>query len=265
MSTFANMYIIKKVFDRRGPCILYEANNNITNQEVIIKTIASNITDELDISFQHRFKRTLGFISSFNNPIMVPILHYGIFEDQYFIVTPFMKGGSLRDLLKVEIGGLHEQKAVDIFTRIGQCVAAAHKHSILHLSIKPSNILFDEQGIAFISDFEIGNILFDLNQSSTIAITNKPLVFMAPEQAINKKSPQVDIYQLGLLFYSLLTGKLPFNNTNFNVNNRYSVCEIIPTLPKYFDEIISQCLKVNPADRYKSVTEILSILTKYPR
>ena len=175
-------------------------------------------------------------------------------------------------------GSLEEQekplpvwKAVHIFRGITDGMRYAHEHGFIHRDIKPHNILLDEDCVPKITDWGMSKVLAaDVKKSS---IAGFSLSYAAPEQVspseFGRTDERTDIYQLGVVFYEMVTGSIPFGGESIvEVGN--AILREKPIAPSEYEEdaaavekIILKCLEKQPADRYQSAAELLDALSRY--
>ncbi len=175
-------------------------------------------------------------------------------------------------------GSLEEQekplpvwKAVHIIRGIADGLSYAHVHGFIHRDIKPHNILLDEDCVPKITDWGMSKVLAaDVKKSS---IAGFSLSYAAPEQVspseFGRTDERTDVYQLGVVFYELITGSIPFGGESIvEVGN--AILREKPLPPSEYnpdaaavEKIINKCLEKNPADRYQSAAELLDALSRY--
>jgi len=164
---------------------------------------------------------------------------------------------------------LSPEKSVEIITGVAEGLKYAHERGIIHRDIKPENVLMSDEGVPKITDWGLAKALTDTKQTALISFSPD---FAAPEQLapnlFGDTGPWTDIYQLGVLFYSLVTGQVPFQREGIAAV-MHAILYDDPALPQLpgpgittIREIILKCMKKNPGDRYASVTEILADLKK---
>ena len=148
-------------------------------------------------------------IKALQHPHLAPILDMGIEQEQPFVVRKYMPNGSLRSYIKqLAPDHLELRDALKIVLQIGEALAYAHEHNIVHGNLKPENILFDASGRPVLADFYLvdgkGAIIRDQ------ATEEYAFCYLAPEQFAGTCSVRGDQYALGCLTYELITGRSPF-------------------------------------------------------
>jgi serine/threonine protein kinase len=174
-------------------------------------------------------------------------------------------GTSLADLVKPLPSG----DAARIVRDIAKGLSYAHSRGIIHRDIKPQNILMSEEGIPHITDWGMSKVM---GAGSLPTITGFSLSYAAPEQIAPTRfgdtDQRTDIYQLGVVFYELLTAELPFGGDDISLVSGRILNDISP-LPSAlnpaampYDRIIAKCLEKEPAGRYQSVKELIDELER---
>jgi len=187
--------------------VIFLARDPYIQRQVVIKVLMySRMLDEV---YREFFQREAELIAALEHPAIVPVYDFGWHGQQPYIVMRYMSEGSLDDRLKQ--GELKLTEAAHILKRVSEALDAAHARNIIHRDVKPSNILFDSTGEAFLSDFGIA-------KSKTIVdddgewLVGTP-AYMSPEQVKGENvDARSDVYALGVVLYRLLAGQLPFSS-----------------------------------------------------
>ncbi|MCP4358509.1 MAG: serine/threonine protein kinase, partial [Chloroflexi bacterium] len=173
-----------------------------------------------------------------------------------YLVMRLFRGGNL--LSSLEQGPWEAESAVKMVDQITSALAAAHRQGIIHRDVKPANILFDESGNAYLSDFGIAkDLTYDRQLTQEMGIIGTP-DYISPEQLRNEPvTAQSDLYSLGAVLFEMLTGERPFADTPFALRIQKHLQEPLPLisaahpgLPAQIDAVIQQATAKNPTDRY---------------
>lgn len=258
-------YEIKKELGRGGMAVVYLGHDPYMERDVAVKVLPSQFTD--DPEFRARFRREAQVIASLDHTAIVPVYDFGEHEEQPFIVMRYMRGGSLADRLG-EHGPLSVSEAADVLKRIGSALDEAHQKGIVHRDLKPGNILLDDHGQAFVSDFGIVKV-----SEATVQYTGNSIIgtpgYMSPEQARGdqKIDGRSDVYSLGAIAFEMLTGKLPYEaDTPMGVAMKHildpvpDVRTVRPDLSLQTSTVISKAMAKEPAQRYDTCSEISAAL-----
>ena len=260
----ADRYELKELIGQGGMADVYFAYDDILKREVAVKILRSSLTgDPIYITRFHREARAAAALCHRN---IVEIYDVGEEDDLYYIVMEYVRGQTLKELINKR-GALHYVEAVDIMKQVVSATALAHSMGIVHRDLKPQNILVTDSGIVKIADFGIASIqsLSQVTQTDTIMGS---LHYLAPEIARGEKAtPQSDIYALGVVFYELLRGDVPFNGESpVNIALKHmrdeipSVRAYNPAIPQSVENIIIKATAKNINNRYQCADDMLDDL-----
>ena len=260
----ADRYELKELIGQGGMADVYLAYDDILIREVAVKILRSSLTgDPIYITRFHREARAAAALCHRN---IVEIYDVGEEDDLYYIVMEYVRGQTLKELINKR-GALHYVEAVDIMKQVVSATALAHSMGIVHRDLKPQNILVTDSGIVKIADFGIASIqsLSQVTQTDTIMGS---LHYLAPEIARGEKAtPQSDIYALGVVFYELLRGDVPFNGESpVNIALKHmrdeipSVRDYNPAIPQSVENIIIKATAKNTNNRYQCADDMLDDL-----
>ncbi len=256
-------YEIKSELGRGGMATVYRAYDPSFDREVAIKILPREMMH--DPQFRSRFERELKIVAALEHPAIVPVYDVGEEDGQPYFVMRYMNGGSLSG--EIEKGRFSLEDTARIVEKIAQGLAYAHKKGIIHRDLKPDNILFDDTGAPFISDFGIAKL-----SESTSSLTGSGIIgtpaYMSPEQArgldVDGRS---DVYGLGVIIYQMLSGQQPYNaDTPMGVVVKHitePVPEILltlPSLPFDVDQIIKTSMAKDRDKRYAKATDLAKAL-----
>jgi serine/threonine protein kinase/tetratricopeptide (TPR) repeat protein len=183
-----------------------------------------------------------------------------------FITMEFVEGCDLRKLL-LDKGKLPPEQAVEIMSQVCQALEAAHSAGVIHRDLKPQNIMQDKQGRILVMDFGLARSLASDGMTQTGALLGT-IDYMSPEQAMGKQlDGRSDLFTVGLIFYELLTCKMPFKAETAmasllkrNQERALPAAELDASIPKALSDIVGKCLERDLSLRYQSAQEILADL-----
>lgn len=254
-------YKIISELGKGGMSDVYEARDVIFRREVALKIIKFENTKRIDNLI--RFQNEARFSAAFNHPNIVKIYDYGEYNNLPYIVTEYVKGQTLRDVLDYKrCFSLNESSS--IMLQLCDALIEVHSKNIVHRDIKPQNIYYASDGGIKLGDFGISILLgsgINVNENKKIMGTAQ---YLAPELVYGEKATfQSDIYAMGITFFELLTGRVPFDGKNphdvaiMQVEKEVpSPLSINPDLPKEVEYIIFKAVNKNLDERYKSVSEM---------
>ena len=208
-----------------------------------------------------RFVREARIIAQLSHPNIVQVHDAGVNDQCYYLVMEYLRGGDLNRRLK---RGLHMQAAISVVKDIARGLDNAHSKGFVHRDIKPENILFREDGSAVLSDFGVARVI-----SSGASITRHGTVvgtpqYMSPEQATGKPlDGRSDIYSLGVVFYRMLTGEVPFKADSAVAVGIRHLQDPVPRLPGHLSAmqtVVDRFLAKKPEARFQTGAEVIDAL-----
>ena len=253
-------YEIIKLIGEGGMANVYLAYDTILERNVAVKVLRGDLAD--DEKFVRRFQREALSASSLNHPNIVEMYDVGEDNGNFYIVMEYIDGKTLKQLIKKR-GHLQVSEAIDIMVQLTDGLATAHDSYIIHRDIKPQNIMILEDGLVKITDFGIAMAInaADLTQTNSVMGS---VHYLPPEQAAGKGSTiKSDIYSLGILFYEMLAGTMPFRGeTAVEIALKHikdpmpSIRKVNNKVPQSVENIILKCTAKNPKNRYNNVNEL---------
>jgi WD40 repeat protein/serine/threonine protein kinase/DNA-binding winged helix-turn-helix (wHTH) protein len=241
--------------------VVHRAVQPQVGREVAVKVIRPTLAN--DPEFIRRFEAEAQLVARLEHPHIVPLYDYWREPDGAFLVMRFLRGGSLREAL--EGGPLPLGRALDVVDHVGGALAAAHRQGVVHRDVKPANILLDEEGNAYLSDFGIAR---DVALARTPARGRSPdtsAYYLSPEE-IRGEAPttRADVYSLGLVLHEMLAGRHPFADVEradrLRGRVRVSVPPLLADVSRGVHEIVWRSTLDDPAERYPDAAAVLSAL-----
>lgn len=257
-------YEIREEIGRGGMAIVYRAYQPTVDRQVAIKVIQKSILN--DANALQRFQLEARLIARLEHPHILPIYDFDGAHDPPYIVMRYLESGTLKEVLRQ--GSLPFSDVFYLLRQVAAALDYAHRQNIVHRDIKPSNIMIDREGNAFVSDLGIARLTIGDGTHITEAgaIVGTP-DYMAPEQAMGTSviNRHTDIYSLGVMFFQMITGRLPYTSPVSTGVLVMHVTEPIPLpsdfnpeLPLAIDAVIQRVLAKNPADRYDTATDFVN-------
>jgi serine/threonine protein kinase len=264
-------YRLTSLLARGGMSVVFlgQSRNNLQSP-VAIKILlpSTSFTPEARHFSKARFIREIRTTTHLHHEHILPVLDYGRVNELPYLVMPFISGGTLATRLAVEDGTLPFTEIATILAQIASALDYAHQQGVIHRDIKPNNILLDEQGKVYLTDFGIAR-RFDSSRNTmdqaptSLTMTGEVIgtpAYMAPEQLIEAQvGPTADIYALGIVLYWLVTGRLPFHASNPLATAMRQLHEdpqpprlLRPALPEPAEAAILCALAKDPAARFVS-------------
>ncbi len=256
-------YTVGELIGQGGMATVYKAHQESIGRTVAIKVMPPQFMS--DPSFLERFKREVEVIAKLQHPHILPVYDYGDYRGRPYIVMAYLEGGTLSE--RVKQGAMPLDEIVRIVKQVADALDFAHGEGIIHRDFKPSNVLLDKHGNAYLADFGIAKV-----NEATVQLTGSGIVgtpaYMAPEMAdAGEVSPVVDVYALGVTMYEMLTGKYPFEaETPLRVMMAHAtspipdVREARPDLPVGVTKVVQRAMAKDPMDRYQSAGDLAKAL-----
>ena len=253
-------YEIIKSIGEGGMANVYLAYDTILDRRVAVKVLRGDLSN--DEKFVRRFQREALSASSLSHPNIVEMYDVGEDNGIYYIIMEYIEGKTLKQLIKKR-GALTLSEAIDIMLQITDGISEAHNSYIIHRDLKPQNIMIKEDGSIKITDFGIAMALNSTQLTQTNSVMGS-VHYLPPEQASGKGSTiRSDIYSMGILFYELLTGSLPFKGDNAveialkQMRDEIpSVRKKNPSIPQSVENVILKATAKNPKNRYSDSKEM---------
>ncbi|MDD6224140.1 MAG: Stk1 family PASTA domain-containing Ser/Thr kinase, partial [bacterium] len=243
-----------------GMANVYLAYDTILDRRVAIKILRGDLSN--DEKFVRRFQREALSASSLSHPNIVEMYDVGEDNGLYYIVMEYIEGKTLKQLIKKR-GSLTLSEAIDIMLQLTDGISHAHDSYIIHRDLKPQNIMIREDGSIKITDFGIAMALNSTQLTQTNSVMGS-VHYLPPEQASGKGSTiRSDIYSMGILFYELLTGTLPFRGDNAVEIALKQLRDEIPSIrkknsaiPQSVENVVLRATAKNPKNRYADAKEM---------
>lgn len=258
---FAGRYRIVKQIGRGGMADVYLAKDLILDgEEVAVKVLRTNYqTDPIAVA---RFQREARAMADLDHPHIVRITDIGEEDGQQYLAMEYVAGLDLKRYIK-EHYPLSNEEAVRIMGQILLAMRLAHTKGIVHRDLKPQNILLTPDGTAKVTDFGIAVAFAETSLTQTNSMLGS-VHYLSPEQARGSKATvQSDIYAMGIIFYEMLTGHIPYDGDSaVTIALQHfqkplpSVIDENPSVPQALENVVIKATAKKLTDRYQSVAEM---------
>ena len=258
---FAGRYRIVKQIGRGGMADVYLAKDLILDgEEVAVKVLRTNYqTDPIAVA---RFQREARAMADLDHPHIVRITDIGEEDGQQYLAMEYVAGLDLKRYIK-EYYPLSNEEAVRIMGQILLAMRLAHTRGIVHRDLKPQNILLTPDGTAKVTDFGIAVAFAETSLTQTNSMLGS-VHYLSPEQARGSKATvQSDIYAMGIIFYEMLTGHIPYDGDSaVTIALQHfqkplpSVIAENPSVPQALENVVIKATAKKLTDRYQSVAEM---------
>ena len=257
--TILGRYKLEQRIGRGGMAMVYRAHLAEGGPDVAVKVMDSS-AETLE-TFLQRFRQEAEIVEKMSHPNILPLLDYGHSDAYPYMVMPLMTGGTLADILRKN--PLPQNDTGGWLYQIGLALDHAHGRGVVHRDLKPTNILLDDSGHAYLTDFGVARLL---NLTSSLTMTGNVVgtpTYMAPEQWRGEQAtPLTDIYGLGVLVYLMLTGQPPFKaDTPHSLMYKHlnepppSMKIFVENIRNEIDAVIRKALAKNPNERYRNASD----------
>ena len=262
----AGRYVIEREIGRGAAAVVYLAQDLRHGRQVALKVLHSELGAALGME---RFLREIRTQARLQHPHILSLLDSGSAAGRLFCTTPYVEGGSLRDLLRRE-RQLPIETVARLVTEVASALTYAHALGVIHRDIKPENILVSEGGHALLTDFGIAYAIEDgggrggAKRITESGVTLGTPAYMSPEQSVGDEAvdSRGDIYSLAVVVYEMLAGMPPFTGPNPRaimarrlMQPPPSLAVIRPGLPPAVEPAILRALAHQPGDRFDTAAD----------
>jgi Flp pilus assembly protein TadD/predicted Ser/Thr protein kinase len=260
-SAIGSRYEIVRLLGQGGMGAVYQANDKELDRQVAIKVIRADMASNPEIL--RRFKQELILARQITHKNVIRIFDLGQADGIKFITMEYIEGENLQGVLRRK-KKLEPAEAANILAQVCRALEAAHHEGVIHRDLKPQNIMLDKNGRAYVMDFGIARSMLGAGMTQTGALIGTP-DYMSPEQAKGQSiDARSDLFSLGIIFYEMLSGKVPFDadTTMGKLWKRTNeparpLDELDKTIPKPLSDIVRKCLEIDPKKRFSSAEELL--------
>ena len=260
---------------RGGMGVVYTATQLRPHRRIALKLLAPHLA--ADPAYRERFLREVDALASLEHPNVVPIYAAGEWEGQLYLAMRFLDGQDLSEILRLR-GPMDPWWLIGVLDPIADALDEAHRRGIVHRDVTPANIRLDARGVPYLTDFGLTKRAMSRSELTQVAGPLGTPAYMAPEQFNNLPEPgtpidalpdpalagRIDIYALGCVLVSCLTGQPPYPRETYEAALWAHVHAPAPSLrdrrrelPAALDGIVGRALAKNPADRWPSASELL--------
>jgi WD40 repeat protein len=262
-------YELLELIGEGGMGVVYRARQVSLDREVAIKLLAAGVWASAE--FIERFRREAQNAARMQHPNIVPVYEVGSHDELQFFSMSLVRGPSLAAKLR-STGTLAPQRAAQLLRTVAEAVDYAHRLGVLHLDLKPANVLVDENGNPHVADFGLARRLDSALAADSDEVSGTPS-YMAPEQAsprTRRITRATDIWGLGAILYELVTGEPPFLARSPQETLKLVVegslrnpRRLAPMLPRDLEAVILKCMAYRVEERYASARDLADDLSRF--
>ncbi|MDD2370729.1 MAG: Stk1 family PASTA domain-containing Ser/Thr kinase [Firmicutes bacterium] len=258
---FAERYKIIKILGTGGMADVYLGEDIMLDKLIAIKILKKELINNRE-SVRY-FKNEAEVISHLSHPNIVEVYDVGMSDGHPYIVMEYVEGKTLKEIIR-EKAPLSPTFSIYVMEGVLSALIHSHKKGVIHRDIKPHNIMINKNGEVKVMDFGIARIT---DQGTTMTITNDivgSVHYLSPEQASGAEITELsDVYSSGIVFYEMLTGRLPYEGQNpvsIAVNHIQGGLippkDIIEDIPQEVENIVLKATMRDPKKRFKSALDM---------
>jgi hypothetical protein len=241
--------------------VVYRARQLDLDRDVAVKVIAPELLENPES--RDRFLMEARAAAAVEHPNVVPVHHVGVADGQAYLVMRYVPGNDLRTVVRRE-QALSATRAAGIAAQIGDALDAIHRAGYVHRDVKPQNVMLDESGHAYLSDFGLAKAALATTGLTKSGHWVGTLDYVAPEQIRGEPvDARADVYSLGGVLYFMLTGHVPFERDSDQAKLWAHLAadpplpsRLRPELPSTFDTVVQRALAKDPAQRQPSAGDL---------
>jgi eukaryotic-like serine/threonine-protein kinase len=253
-------YRITSRIARGGMADIYEAYDVVLRRTVSLKVMREDMMGNPENV--KRFSRECIAASSLNNPNIVRVYGQGVVDGRPYMANEYIKGQTLRDKLNfAPVHYLTPLESCEVMLQLTSGIAYVHEHGIIHRDIKPDNLFYMNDGSIKIADFGISSAVGEKENGDAVSGT---VYYTAPEILMGAESSIAsDIYSMGVVFYEILTGGVPFDGEKVEdvalkqIKDHFpEPSKRVPDIPRSLDKIVVKACRKRPEERFSSALEM---------
>ena len=250
-------YELIRLLGEGGQAKVYLANQLSFQRKVAIKVLHTFASAEQ--SYVDSFLQEARTVAGLSHPHIIPVYDFGKKDDYFYLVMEYCVGSDLKGLIK---SGIVEEEIFKVMEEVASALAFSHDRGVYHLDIKPENIMFRQDNSAVLMDFGIARGKDTQAGDDQDKLLGTP-TYMSPEQLLSEEvDGRADVYALGVVFYEMLAGKLPYEDDDIVELARKHASAPIPQLPsryRKYQGILEKMLAKEAEDRYQTALEVAKI------
>ncbi|MCK5055215.1 MAG: serine/threonine protein kinase [Candidatus Aminicenantes bacterium] len=258
-------YFVKKTLGEGGIAKVYLALREKSNQQVALKVLDPKLHNG-EKSITRRFLREIETITGLNHPNIITIHDSGSVDSYYYLVMEYLQK-SLRDKIKTAKDSPFDQRDLIMIKQVASALHYAHKKGIIHRDIKPTNIMFRTDGTPVLVDFGLAKLKNAAERLTQTGITVGTPDYMSPEQIEGLElDGRADFYSLGVIFYELLVGDVPYKAHNYVTLALKHLKKKVPRLPrdlKHYQPLLDKMMAKDREERVPDGDTLIKLIDQF--
>ncbi|OJX41368.1 MAG: hypothetical protein BGO78_01145 [Chloroflexi bacterium 44-23] len=264
----ANRYQLLQTLGSGGMAVVYRAKDLNLERFVAVKILRPDFSK--DEEFRKRFHQEAKLVANLSHPNIVTVHDFGLDGEHLFIIMEYVPGTNLKTLIR-EKTVIPINEANDLMIQAAAGVGYAHRAGLVHCDVKPHNMLVTPDGHLKVTDFGISRALATIRPDERSTVVWGSPQYLSPEQSSGEPpSPASDVYSLGIVYYEMVTGRLPFYSKDATELTRMHK-EAVPVPPSLLnpqlspelEQIILKVITKEPSGRYRSAEQFSRVLQNY--
>lgn len=260
-------YELHDEIGRGGMARVFKACHPPTERYVALKVLRDDhryVRDAGD--FAERFRREARVVAALEHRHILPVYDFGEDGGVFYIAMRYLSGGSLEDLLAA--GRMTLPDVARILGNVAEALDYAHRKGVIHRDVKPANVLLDDEGVAYLSDFGVARVVDSSTKMTQSGLALGTPVYMSPEQSLGEPvDARSDVYSLGVMAYEMVVGQVPFGGTTpvtvamGHINEVPPAPQAInPDVPDALVPVLARALAKSPDERYQTAQAFAAAL-----
>lgn len=264
---YAGRYEIEAFLGRGGMGSVYRVRDRESGEQLALKILHAAADDP---GGSERFRREIGVLAKISHPSIPKISGSGLLDDEMYFVAEFVDGKNLRRVVR-ELGPFAPDEGARICAAVADALDEAHRHGVIHRDVKPHNVMITTDGSVRLLDFGVARgVGIDMKTITATGMVVGTPEYMSPEQFEGHRvDGRSDVYSLGVVFFELLTGRLPFVADSAMALALAHTREPAPAprairseIPIWMNRVVLKCLEKHPADRFPTAADLALELRK---
>jgi serine/threonine protein kinase len=265
--TVGGKYVLGELLGEGGFGVVYKAHHSHLQRQQAIKILLERLFQKQ--AFRERFLHEAQIVAALDHPNIIHTDDFWVEPSRAYLVMPFIKGGTLQDVLRKQQKFLELEQIVFYLEHICAALDYAHANGVAHLDLKPLNLLVHDTGRLLLTDFGLAHLMKQGVVTGGPSLLFGTPHYMAPEHIQGHPEKRSDLFSLGVTFYQMLVGRLPFEGLTPEAVMLKNLVEWPPAprmlrqeLPPGVEDVVAKALAKQPEQRYQTASDLLSAFKK---